>query len=82
MPEFKKKAAKFQHKGMQWNRPIDAIPEEQIVFGKNVRVTQQGTISERPGTTLFATLTGTYIHSIARWNNFNTTLLNPTLPLT
>jgi hypothetical protein len=78
MPEFKKKAAKFQHKGMQWNRPIDAIPEEQIVFGKNVRVTQQGTISERPGTTLFATLTGTYIHSIARWNNFNTTLLNPT----
>lgn len=60
---------------MQWNRPIDSIPEEQICCAKNCRVNQQGAITQRPGHTLFATLLGTYTHSIARMNNFNTGLI-------
>lgn len=75
MPEFQKKSVKLQHKGMQWNRPIDSIPEEQICLAKNCRVNQQGAITNRPGHTLYATLSGTYTHSISRLNNYNTGLI-------
>lgn len=79
MPEFQRKSVKFKHSGMQWNRPIDSIPEEQICIAKNCRVNQQGAITQRPGHTLFATLTGAYTHSIARMNNYNTNLIAYTL---
>src|ERR1700741_1955443 len=75
MPEFKKKAQRFLHRGQNWNSPVDTIPDGQICYGRNVRVTQQGTITQRPGLTLFQNLSGTYINSIARLNNFNTGLI-------
>lgn len=79
MPEFQKKQQRFIHRGMCWNRPVDAIPEEQIVFGLNIRATQNGTITQRPGLTSFIDLTagvaGSFLTSIATLNNFNTGLV-------
>ncbi len=79
MPEFQKKQYRFKHSGMCWNRPIDAIPEEQIAFGLNIRATQNGTITQRPGLTAFLDLTagvaGSFVTSIAVLNNFNTGLV-------
>ena len=78
MPEFQKKVAKFTHKGMQWNRPIDTIPDGQICYGRNVRVTRQDTISQRPGLTNFTTLSSgiSFLHSVAVLNNYNPDLVN------
>ena len=71
MPEFQSKASKFTHKGMQWNTPTDAIPEGQVAFAKNLRINQQGTVTQRPGMTDIRDLGGTYIHSISRLNNYD-----------
>jgi hypothetical protein len=78
MPEFSKKSVKFNHKGMQWNRPIDAIPDGQICYGRNIRIGQQDTITQRPGTTNFATFAAPLVdmHSMAVLNNSNTDLVN------
>lgn len=76
MPEFSKKPSKFKHAGLQWNRPVDDIPEEQICFGRNIRVGQGDTITQRPGLTAFlANAGGVFYHSIAVLNNFNTNLI-------
>jgi len=76
MGEFQRKTAGFFHRGIQWNRSADKVPDEQILYGRNIRVPQQGTITQRPGNTTFSNLGGTFTHSIARLNNFNTTLVN------
>jgi hypothetical protein len=76
MPEFQRKQNRFKHTGIQWNMPGDAIPDGQVAYARNVRVTQQGTVTQRPGLTSFASLGGQYTHSIARLNNFNTALVN------
>lgn len=79
MPEFQKKVSRFKHLGMQWNRAVDDIPEEQICFGLNIRTNQDGVITQRPGLTSFADLTagvvGSFVTSIAVLNNFNTGLV-------
>lgn len=79
MPEFQKKQQRFIHKGQNWNRPVDAIPENQICFGLNIRATQNGTITQRPGLTAFidatAGVAASFVTSIATLNNFNTGLL-------
>src|SRR5690242_12202594 len=76
MGEFQRKTAGFTHRGIQWNRPADKVPDEQILYGRNIRVPQQTTITQRPGNTTFSNLGGTFTHSIARLNNYNTTLVN------
>jgi len=78
MPEFQRKPSRFTHKGMQWNRTIDTIPDGQVLYAKNVRITQQETIETRPGLADFANLAGggrRFIHSIAVLNNSNTDLV-------
>lgn len=75
MPEFTNKPVKLLHKGMQWNTSVDSIPDGQVCFGLNVRTTQVNTVTQRPGLTLFASLLGSYLHSIAVLNNFNTGLV-------
>lgn len=72
MPEFQKRNNKFAHKGINWNAPVDLIPEGQVPYARNVRVTQEGTISQRPGLTTYKDLTGSgYIHTISRLNNYD-----------
>jgi hypothetical protein len=71
MPEFQNKVNKFLHRGMNWNAAVDSIPEGQVCFAKNIRVTQQGTITQRPGLQDICELGGTYIHSISRLNNYD-----------
>ena len=79
MPEFQRKTVRLQHKGMQWNTPVDAIPETQICYAENTRVLQQGTVESRPGLTDWVNLGGggrQFIHSIAVLNNYNPDLAN------
>jgi hypothetical protein len=75
MPEFQRKRTRFPGT-MNWNATVDAIPEGQLCYARNVRVTQQGTMINRPGFTLFSNLGTGVTHSIARLNNYNTTLIN------
>jgi hypothetical protein len=42
MPAFQSKTIKFAHSGMNWNRPVDLIPEGQVCYAKNIRIGQQG----------------------------------------
>src|SRR4030095_7795242 len=76
MPEFTKKRVRFSNQGVNWNATVDAIPEGQLCYARNVRVTQQGTMVQRPGLTSYANTGKTFVHSIARLNNFNFTLIN------
>ena len=71
MGEFQRKTAGFTHRGIQWNRPADKVPDEQILYGRNIRVPQQTTITQRPGNTTFSNLGGTFTHSIARMTGRN-----------
>lgn len=76
MGEFQKRTQKFTHKGMNWNRSVDTIPDGQICYGRNIRSYEEGTITQRNGVTVFSNLGGTFTHSIARLNNFDATLVN------
>lgn len=71
MPEFSRKNLKFAHGGMNWNRPIDAIPDGQVCYARNCRVVQQGSITGRPGLTSYIDLGGTFTHTTTRLNNFD-----------
>ncbi len=72
MPEFTKKINKFAYKGMQFNRPVDDIPEGQVCYARNIRTDQLGAITQRPGLNNYANLGGFYVHSLANLNNFTT----------
>ena len=81
MPEFQRKTYKFTHKGMNWNGSADNVPEGQVCYARNVRVTQQGTVTQRPGLTGIVGINGgttgvSYIHSSAVLNNFNPELID------
>jgi hypothetical protein len=72
MAAFERKTVKFPTRGMNWNRPADAVPDEQGVLMRNVRMSQQGEITSRPGLSLFADMAidgDVDIHSISRMNN-------------
>lgn len=73
MPEFQRKTNRFLNHGMQWSRTVDAIADDHICFGRNIRVYQDGSVQQRPGLTNFCTLGGgaSYIHTISRLNNYN-----------
>jgi hypothetical protein len=79
MGAFKRKTVRFVHRGIQLNRNIESIQEDQIAFGRNIRVVEDGSITSRPGLTVFSAIGGTWTHSIARLNNFNTQLVNDAL---
>lgn len=74
MAAYERKTIKFPTRGMNLNRPVDAIPEEQCALMKNLRLTQEGEITSRPGLTLFCDFTSIVgsdgiVHSISRINN-------------
>lgn len=75
MPAFQSKVVRLVHNGMNWNRSVDTIPENQFCYCRNIRVRQQGGITSRPGMITFANLGGTYTHTITRLNNFNLELI-------
>lgn len=80
MPEYQRKNTKIVHKGLQWDTPIDSLPEGQVPFAKNVRVPQVDSVTQRPGLTKFADISASpgaqYVHSISKLNNTNTQLVN------
>ncbi len=68
MPEFQPKSFRFACRGMNLNRPIDAIPEGQYEYLKNVRSYVDGRLESRPGlevlsSSIPASGPGDYIHS-------------------
>jgi hypothetical protein len=68
-------AKKFVLRGIQFNRPLDAIPDGQYAFLQNIRSYVDGTIIQRPGLTNTVPLTPTgatdYIHSGEDLDNYN-----------
>lgn len=71
MAAFERKTLKLPARGQNWNRPADAIPEEQAALMRNLRYSQEGEITSRPGLSLFCDFAGVSgdIHSISRLNN-------------
>jgi len=81
--EFQRKLVPFIHRGMNWNAPLEKIPEGQLPWAKNVRVLAQGTITSAHGytvargidgasfTPLGGTAPGPYLHSFSRLNISN-----------
>lgn len=74
MPDFQRKGIMFAHRGMNWNAPVEKLPDGQIPWAKNVRVLEQGTISSAHGhTEAFPghNLADQYLHTISRLNVLN-----------
>lgn len=71
MGAFQKKIKKFQYRGLNWNKPVDLIPDGQAAFARNVRASKDGEITTRPPLAGFAALGATYIHSMSRLNDFS-----------
>lgn len=64
-------AKKFAFRGMTVNRPIDALPDGQFAYAKNIRSYIDGQIVSRPGLALIASLGGNYIHSGYTLGDYN-----------
>lgn len=77
MPEFQKKPRKFFARGMNLNRPIDAIPEDQFAYLLNLRTYKDGELTLRPGlsevlaTSLPVTGVTDYLHTIVSLNDYD-----------
>lgn len=74
MPKFQgfNPAKKFVFRGMTVNRPIDAIPDGQFAYAKNLRSYIDGQIVSRPGLSLvFPFGAGNYIHSGLTLGDYN-----------
>ena len=67
--DFQRKTIPFLHNGMNWNLPVEKLPDGQYPWCKNVRVVEKGTISSSHGhTPLFVVDNAAYVHSISRLN--------------
>lgn len=51
MAQFSHKTVPFLHKGMNWNSPVEKLQDGQVSWAKNVRVLEQGTVSNSHGHT-------------------------------
>lgn len=85
MPQFQSfvPTRRFVSKGMNLNRPVDAISDVQYAYLQNVRSYVEGRLESRPGLSLvsgaadFASAPPNYIHSGYTLGQFNPNLNNP-----
>jgi len=66
---FQNVTRRMDHKGMNWNRPADSIPDGQCVLARNIRTYERGSVTSRPGLSAYHTFPDA-VHSIARLNNY------------
>lgn len=83
MPQFSNfnPTKKFVYRGLQFARPIDAIPDGQYPFAQNIRSTFDGQISSRPGLTVLSSAlpsssTLDYVHSMTLLADYNSSAGN------
>lgn len=73
---YERKQRKFTCRGMNWNRPIDSIPDGEFRYLLNVRAYTDGELWARPGLSLVSNSLGAtgvtdYLHSMSTLHDYN-----------
>jgi hypothetical protein len=66
--DYKRQQSRFTQKGIKLNCPIDAVPDDRLAIGTNVRPTQDGALGIRPAIAPFLAPSSYPIHSLRGFN--------------